>query len=116
MSDNGGQDGIGVVEEIVPEAVTRPETKPEKEEFKAAQEGPRCGKKVSFSNVVYETGLVAAKTVTGVALGAAVGIGAIVAVAAAEVTLPALLIMKTFGLAGGAVGFLKGLTKKKDSK
>lgn len=110
MSDNGEQTGIGSVEEIVPEAAPEPEVK----EVKAAQEGPSCVKRASFSNVVYETGLVAAKTVTGVALGAAVGIGAIVAVAAAEVTLPALLIMKTFGLAGGAVGFLKGLTKKKD--
>lgn len=109
MSGNGGHAGIGIAEEALPEE----EAASVREELTAAPEAPKCGSKVPFSQVVYETGLVAVKTVAGVGIGAAVGIGAVVAIVTAEVTLPALLIIKTFGFAGGAVGFLKGLNKKR---
>ncbi len=69
-------------------------------------------KKTSFLNVVHDTGVVAAKTVAGVGIGAAMGIGAVVAIAAAEVIVPSLLVVQIFGFAGGAVGFLKGISKK----
>ncbi|MBF0558781.1 MAG: hypothetical protein HQL08_08375 [Nitrospirae bacterium] len=69
-------------------------------------------KKASFLEAVHDTGLVAAKTVAGVGLGAAAGIGAVVAISIAEVTIPALLVVQIFSFAGGAVGFLKGLSKK----
>lgn len=106
MSGNGGQAGFGVVDETA-------NLNAEIKDVKTSQDSQKCEKKVSFSQVVYESGLVAAKTVAGVGIGAAVGIGAVVAIVTAEVTLPALLIIKTFGFAGGAVGFLKGLNKKR---
>jgi hypothetical protein len=68
-----------------------------------------CGAEKSNVRAV---SLVVAKTVAGVCIGSVVGLGAVVAIAAAEVTLPALLIMKTFGFAGGALGFLKGVKHK----
>jgi hypothetical protein len=86
---------------------------PELEESKVPNEKTKAGKmKKSFLNAVHESGLVAAKTVAGVGIGAAAGIGAVVAIAAAEVTVPALLVVQIFGFAGGAIGFLKGIGKK----
>ncbi len=64
-----------------------------------------------INRLIHRTGIIAAKTAVGVGVGAVTGIGAVVAIAAAEVTLPALVVLKTFSFAGGAVGFLRGLKK-----
>jgi hypothetical protein len=65
------------------------------------QEEPKGEVKSTFLETVHETGLVAAKTIAGVGIGAAAGIGAVIAISVAEVTIPALLVIKTFGFAGG---------------
>jgi hypothetical protein len=128
MNGNGDQKEVGLEKEavLVAEPVqpaqeeakligaaslqTKEETKEDiKTDIKAET---KSDWKDAFSRTVHETGLVAAKTVAGVGVGAALGIGAVVAIAVAEVTLPALLIIKIFGFAGGGVGFLKGLNKK----
>lgn len=74
-----------------------------------ANETTSIGQKIN--KVIYRAGIITAKTALGVGVGAATGIGAIVAIASAEVTLPALLVLKTFSFAGGAMGFLTGLKK-----
>jgi hypothetical protein len=51
------------------------------------------------------------KTVAGLGVGIATGISLVVIAAAAEVAVPALLVLKAFGLTGGAFGFLKGIKK-----
>lgn len=110
MGNNGDQLATGLQAEVNEEKVEQQAASPEN--ATAAAEKAVSEEKVQLRDVVYETGLVAAKTVAGVGVGAAIGIGAVVAVAAAEVVLPALLIMKTFAFAGGALGFLKGVDKK----
>ncbi len=60
----------------------------------------------------YKAGLVAGNTAAGLGLGVVLGIGTVVAASIAEVTVPAILMLKAFGLTGGAVGFLRGLKKK----
>jgi hypothetical protein len=110
MIDNGDQLATGLQTENNAEEPKQKATKledPSQASVKARNE-----EKVPLRDVVYRTGLVAAKTVTGVAVGAAVGIGAVVAITAAEVVLPALLVIKTFAFAGGALGFLKGVSRK----
>jgi hypothetical protein len=67
----------------------------------------------NLSEAVHRTGVIAAKTAAGIGVGAATGIGAVVAISVAEVTVPALLVLKIFGFAGGALGLLSGLSKKK---
>jgi hypothetical protein len=51
------------------------------------------------------------KTAAGLGIGIATGISLVVIAAAAEVAVPALLVLKAFGLTGGAFGFLKGIKK-----
>ena len=51
------------------------------------------------------------KTVAGLGVGVVAGIGLIVVASAAEVAVPAILLLKAFGLTGGAVGFVKGINK-----
>lgn len=51
------------------------------------------------------------KTAVGLGVGVAAGISLVVAAAAAEVAVPALIILKALGLTGGAFGFLKGISK-----
>jgi hypothetical protein len=51
------------------------------------------------------------KTVAGLGVGVVTGISLVVVAAAAEVAVPALLVLKAFGLTGGAFGFLKGIKK-----
>jgi hypothetical protein len=51
------------------------------------------------------------KTAAGLGVGIVTGISLVVAAAAAEVAIPALLVLKAFGLTGGALGFLKGIKK-----
>jgi hypothetical protein len=51
------------------------------------------------------------KTVAGLGVGVVSGISLVVLAAAAEVAVPALLVLKAFGLTGGAFGFLKGIKK-----
>ena len=93
----------------------------------AASEEPVCGKESGQKEPVKTpdksncggeksnvraVSLVVAKTVAGVGVGAVLGLGAVVAIAVAEVALPAIFIMKTFSFAGGALGFLKGVKHK----
>jgi len=104
MNNNGDQFTTGMQTETITEEQKQQATKPE--------EAMHAQVKAPLRDMVYETGMVAAKTVAGVAVGAAVGVGAVVAIAAAEVVLPALLVMKTFAFAGGALGFLKGVERK----
>ena len=58
------------------------------------------------------TGMVLCKTAAGVGLGIVAGVGAMIAASVAEVVIPAMLVMKAFGLTGGAIGFLRGLKTK----
>ena len=51
------------------------------------------------------------KTAAGLGVGVVTGIGLVVAAAAAEVAVPAVLVLKAFGLTGGALGFLTGIKK-----
>ncbi len=51
------------------------------------------------------------KTAAGLGVGVVTGISLVVAAAAAEVAIPALLVLKAFGLTGCAIGFLKGIKK-----
>ncbi len=51
------------------------------------------------------------KTVAGLGVGVVTGISLIVAASAAEVAVPAILLLKAFGLTGGALGFVKGIKK-----
>lgn len=51
------------------------------------------------------------KTVAGLGVGVVTGISLVVFAAASEVAIPALLVLKAFGLTGGAIGFLKGIKK-----
>ena len=51
------------------------------------------------------------KTVAGLGIGVVTAISLVVAAAAAEVAVPAILVLKAFGLTGGALGFLKGIKK-----
>lgn len=116
MDENGEQSEISVKTESVHLEAPKQESL-KHEELKEAKANVTQGEskvkqKISFLEAVHESGLVAAKTVAGVGVGAAVGIGAVVAIAAAEVTIPALLVLQIFGFAGGAVGFLKGISKK----
>ncbi len=62
----------------------------------------------------YRTGRIVGNTVAGIGVGVIAGMGAIVAVTAAEVLVPAALVLKACGVTGGAVGFLRGI--KKDNK
>ncbi|HIJ60887.1 MAG TPA: hypothetical protein HPP56_09820 [Nitrospirae bacterium] len=66
----------------------------------------------TLNSFIYKSGMIAAKTAVGVGAGAVAGFGAIAALATAEITIPALIVLKTFGFAGGAIGFLNGLAKK----
>jgi hypothetical protein len=50
-------------------------------------------------------------TVAGLGVGVVSGISLVVLAATAEVAVPALLVLKAFGLTGGAFGFLKGIKK-----
>ncbi len=81
----------------------------------APVESPPVKDKKGFNlaEAVHRTGVIAAKTAAGIGVGAATGIGAVVAISVAEVTVPALLVLKIFGFAGGALGFLSGVSKKK---
>jgi hypothetical protein len=51
------------------------------------------------------------KTAAGLGVGIVTGISLVVVAAAAEVAVPALLVLKAFGLTGGAFGFIKGIKK-----
>ncbi len=51
------------------------------------------------------------KALAGVGIGVVGGISLVVAAAAADVAVPALLLLKAFGLTGGALGFVKGIKK-----
>jgi len=55
--------------------------------------------------------MIVGKTAAGLGVGIATGIGLVVIAAAAEVAVPALLVLKALGLTGGAFGFLKGIKK-----
>jgi hypothetical protein len=51
------------------------------------------------------------KTVAGLGVGIVTGISLVVAASAAEVAVPAILLLKAFGLTGGALGFVKSIKK-----
>lgn len=54
---------------------------------------------------------VVGKTAAGLGVGVVAGITLVVAAAAAEVAVPALLLLKALGLTGGALGFVTGIKK-----
>jgi len=54
---------------------------------------------------------VVGKTVAGLGVGVVAGITLVVVAAAAEVAVPALLLLKALGLTGGALGFVTGIKK-----
>ena len=112
MNANDEQSEISVTTESSYSEAPKQEEAKQSEANVARREAKVENKKASFLEAVHETGLVAAKTVAGVGLGAAAGIGAVVAISIAEVTIPALLVVQVFSFAGGAVGFLKGMSKK----
>ncbi|MEI6212887.1 MAG: hypothetical protein WCP10_02180 [Desulfuromonadales bacterium] len=61
---------------------------------------------------IYRTALVASKTAAGAGLGVCAAIGAVVAAGlTCEIVVPAILLMKACGFAGGALGFCSGLKK-----
>ena len=51
------------------------------------------------------------KTIAGLGVGVVTGISLVVFAAAAEVAVPALLLLKALGLTGGALGFVTGIKK-----
>ncbi|MEI6205396.1 MAG: hypothetical protein WCP20_01305 [Desulfuromonadales bacterium] len=51
------------------------------------------------------------KTVAGLGVGVVTGISLIVVASAAEVAVPAILLLKALGLTGGALGFVNGIKK-----
>lgn len=51
------------------------------------------------------------KTVAGLGVGVVAGISLVVVAAAAEVAVPAILLLKALGLTGGALGFVSGIKK-----
>lgn len=51
------------------------------------------------------------KTAAGLGVGVVTGISLVVIAAAAEVAVPALLVLKAFGLTGGALGFIRGIKR-----
>lgn len=51
------------------------------------------------------------KTVAGLGVGVVTGLTLVVVAAAAEVAVPAILLLKAFGLTGGALGFVTGIKK-----
>jgi hypothetical protein len=54
---------------------------------------------------------VVGKTVAGLGVGVVAGISLVVVAAAAEVAVPAILLLKALGLTGGALGFVTGIKK-----
>lgn len=65
-----------------------------------------------ISDGIYRTAVVASKTAAGAGLGVCVAIGAVVAAGlSCEILVPAVLLMKACGFAGGALGFCSGLKK-----
>ena len=65
------------------------------------------------SETVYRAGSIVGKTAAGLGLGVVAGIGTVIVASAVEVLVPAFLVLKAFGLTGGALGFLQGLKKDK---
>ncbi len=55
---------------------------------------------------------VVGKTVAGLGVGVVAGISLVVAAAAVEVAVPAILVLKALGLTGGALGFVTGIKKE----
>lgn len=112
MNLNDDQSEISVIMESGSSEASKQEEVKHSDAIVPPVEAKGGNKKASFLEAVHETGLVAAKTVAGVGVGAAAGIGAVVAISIAEVTIPALLVVQIFSFAGGALGFLKGMSKK----
>ncbi len=54
---------------------------------------------------------VVGKTVAGLGVGVVTGVSLVVIAAAAEVAVPALLLLKALGLTGGALGFVTGIKR-----
>lgn len=71
-----------------------------------------CSSMKDKQETVYRAGLIAGNTAAGLGLGVAVGIGTVIAASIAEVAVPAFLVLKAFGLTGGAFGFLRGVRKQ----
>ncbi|MDH4100129.1 MAG: hypothetical protein OEV28_06090 [Nitrospirota bacterium] len=78
-----------------------------------AETAAECGtgKGKSDHGVIYKAGLVTGNTAAGVGAGVVTGIGLVLGAAFAEVAVPAFLVLKAFGLTGGAMGFLRGMKK-----
>lgn len=80
------------------------------EEYVVDDEG--CYEIEEEESTVHRAALLAGKTAAGLGIGVVAGIGMVVAASAVEVLVPAFLLLKAFGLTGGAVGFVQGLKKK----
>jgi hypothetical protein len=74
----------------------------EEEYYEVAEEGVSNG---------HRAAMLVGKTAAGLGVGVVAGIGMVVAAGAVEVLVPAFLLLKAFGLTGGAVGFVQGLKK-----
>jgi hypothetical protein len=83
----------------------------ERKKVMPAKKEAACSTGKNGRSMLYRTALLTGKTVTGVGIGAIAGMGAVVAAAFAEVTLPAAFVLKAFGLTGGAVGLLHSIKK-----
>ncbi len=70
-----------------------------------------CGCSFVDADTVYRAGSIVGKTAAGLGLGVVAGIGTVIVASAVEVLVPAFLVLKAFGLTGGALGFLQGLKK-----
>ena len=60
--------------------------------------------------------VLAGNAAVGLGIGVTVGLGALVVAAVAEAAIPAILTFQALGLAGGALGFLKGARELKVKK
>lgn len=76
---------------------------------KSAVKGIDCA--CSTEENIHTACTVFGTTVAGLGVGVVSAITLVVAAAAAEVAVPAILVLKAFGLTGGALGFLKGIRK-----
>ncbi len=70
-----------------------------------------CCASTTTEENIHTACMIVGKTAAGLGVGIATGIGLVVIAAAAEVAVPALLVLKALGLTGGAFGFLKGIKK-----
>lgn len=82
------------------------------EKIKETPKSMFCDPARERNGTIYKAGLIAGNTAAGWGLGVAAGIGTVIAASIAEVAVPAFLVLKVFGVTGGALGFLRGVKKQ----